>query len=322
MSSIRYYNQPSPFWDFVTNMEEQGSSHPFFTGTNNNCSQASEGDDQWAGAWGFRFGGPFASRSRPGAPLHHHVPVSGEREPGHEGDPVKEQDYDKGPSAPRGPPPPFSQHPCHFPGAHGGCGDARPRGWGAGGPSCCGFGPMSSFPPWGGFGPNVGFGTWGGFGPNAGFRPWGGFGPNAGFRPWGGFGPLGGFGFEDGATRYKHENFKPDVDVYDTPDTFVINVSLSGAKKEDVGVNWDSEKFEFSITGAIHRPGDEEFRKTLALDERKVGRFERKVRLGGRANPAQIDIDAVTARMEDGILTIDVPKLDSGYAEIKKVDIQ
>ena len=116
--------------------------------------------------------------------------------------------------------------------------------------------------------------------------------------------------------------FTPDVDVFDTSESYVVHVSLPGAKKEDVGVNWDSEKSELSIAGIVTRPGDEEFLKTLAMDERKVGAFERKVRLGSAMHPAQVEVDAISARMEDGVLRIDVPKLDSGYVEIKKVDIE
>lgn len=123
-------------------------------------------------------------------------------------------------------------------------------------------------------------------------------------------------------TKDKNEDFKPEADVFDTPEAFVIHVSLPGAKKEDVGVNWDAEKSEISIAGVVYRPGDEEFLKTLALDERKIGAFERKVRLGSRANPAQVDVDGISARLEDGVLTVEVPKLDSGYVEIKKVDIE
>jgi len=119
----------------------------------------------------------------------------------------------------------------------------------------------------------------------------------------------------------KEEDFNPEVDVFDTADAFVIHVSLPGAKKEDVGVSWDHEKSELSIAGVVYRPADEETMKTLALDERKVGAFDRKVRLGSRANPAQVDADAISAKLEDGILKIEVPKLDREYVEIKKVDI-
>lgn len=133
------------------------------------------------------------------------------------------------------------------------------------------------------------------------------------------------FGFggaEDAAAS--SEDFRPDVDVFDTAEAFVVHVSLAGAKKEDVGVSWNAEKSELVITGVVHRagPSEEEFVKTIAIDERKVGPFERKVRLGSRANPAQVDVDGIAARMEDGVLTVDVPKLDAGYVEIKKVDIE
>ena len=114
----------------------------------------------------------------------------------------------------------------------------------------------------------------------------------------------------------------PDADIFDTDSAYIIHVSLPGAKKEDVGVNWDAEKSELSVAGVIYRPGDEEFLKTLAMGERKVGAFERKIRLGTRASPASIDIDSISAKLEDGVLRVDVPKLDSGYVEIRKVDIE
>jgi HSP20 family protein len=140
----------------------------------------------------------------------------------------------------------------------------------------------------------------------------------------GGFAPLAEM-FQSqlfGDNNDKNEDFKPEVDVFDTPESFIVHVSLPGAKKEDVGVNWDAEKSELSIAGVVYRPADEETLKSLALDERKVGAFERKVRLGSRANPAQVDVNAINAKLEDGILRVDVPKLDSGYVEVKKVDIE
>ncbi|KAF2143355.1 uncharacterized protein K452DRAFT_247851 [Aplosporella prunicola CBS 121167] len=123
---------------------------------------------------------------------------------------------------------------------------------------------------------------------------------------------------EEGA----QDDFQPEADVFDTETSYVVHVSLPGAKKEDVGVSWDSEKSELNVAGVIYRPGDEDFLKTLALDERKVGAFQRKIRLGSRANPAQVDDDAISAKLEDGVLRVEVPKLDKDYVEIKKVDIE
>lgn len=118
------------------------------------------------------------------------------------------------------------------------------------------------------------------------------------------------------------KDFEPEVDIFETENSFVVHVSLSGAKKEDVGVNWDAEKSELAIAGVIYRIGDEEFVKTLAMGERNVGPFERKVRLGTRANPALVDADMITAKLEDGVLRVEVPKLDRDFVEVRKVDIQ
>lgn len=119
-----------------------------------------------------------------------------------------------------------------------------------------------------------------------------------------------------------NEDFTPEADVFDTPSSFFIHISLPGAKKEDVGVNWDAEKLELSVAGVIYRAGDEDFLKTLAMDERKVGPFERKIRLGTRANPARVDADSITAKLEDGVLRIEVRKEEEGFIEIKKVDVE
>ncbi|KAL8721447.1 MAG: hypothetical protein Q9225_001859 [Loekoesia sp. 1 TL-2023] len=125
-------------------------------------------------------------------------------------------------------------------------------------------------------------------------------------------------GSRDGASK----DFSPPADVFDTEENYIIHVSLPGAKKEDVGVNWDADKSELSVAGVIYRPGDEDFLKTLALDERQVGVFERKVRLGSRATPAAVDEDGMSAKMEDGVLIVTIPKRDAGYVEVKKVDIE
>jgi HSP20 family protein len=127
---------------------------------------------------------------------------------------------------------------------------------------------------------------------------------------------------EKSAEKTSEQDFAPEADIFDTSSSYVVHISLPGAKKEDVGVNWDAEKSELSIAGVIYRPGDEEFLKTLAMDERKVGPFERKIRLGTRANPASIDAEGISAKLEDGVLRVDVPKLEGEFVEVRKVDIE
>ena len=132
------------------------------------------------------------------------------------------------------------------------------------------------------------------------------------------------FGIDAGSSKRaedKDKDFKPVADVFDTTNAYVIHVSLAGAKKEDLGVHYDPENSEVNIAGVIHRAGDEEFLKTLALDEREIGVFERKIKLGTKAQPATVNADGISAKMEDGVLMIRVPKSEE-FVEIKKVDIQ
>lgn len=115
------------------------------------------------------------------------------------------------------------------------------------------------------------------------------------------------------------ETFTPPLDLFSTPSTYTLHLAIPGAKKEDVGVNWDPETSTLHIAGVIHRLGDEEFLKTLqGKGERTVGMFERKVELKGD----EVDGEGIGAKLEDGVLVVTVPKIEKGWTEIKKVDIE
>jgi HSP20 family protein len=108
-------------------------------------------------------------------------------------------------------------------------------------------------------------------------------------------------------------DFEPRADIFDTAITYLIHLSLPGAKKEDIGVDWDGENSTLRIGGVVHRPGvDEETLKLLAVDGRKkeTGVFEKKIHLGTKRDPAKIDVGAITAKMTDGVLVVKVPKLE------------
>lgn len=111
-------------------------------------------------------------------------------------------------------------------------------------------------------------------------------------------------------------DFEPRADLFDSPASYMIHLSLPGAKKEDLGVDWDGENSTLRIGGVVHRPGvDEETLKLLAVDGRKreVGVFEKKIHLGTKRDPAPIDIAGITAKMMDGVLVVKVPKVEIEY---------
>lgn len=119
-------------------------------------------------------------------------------------------------------------------------------------------------------------------------------------------------------------SFTPPVDIFDTERAFILHVALPGAKKEDIGVNWDADRSVLNIAGVVHRPGDEEFLSTLTSSERKVGLFERNVTLPPPGSDERDEVDGlgITAKMEDGVLVITVAKVEKEWTEIRKVDIE
>ena len=119
------------------------------------------------------------------------------------------------------------------------------------------------------------------------------------------------------------DTFAPPIDVFNTETAYVLHVAIPGAKKEDVGVNWDSEKSVLNIAGVVYRQGDEEFLKTLSSSERKVGMFERSIKLPpGEEEKEEVNSDAITAKLENGVLMVTVPKVEKEWTEVKRVDIE
>lgn len=119
-------------------------------------------------------------------------------------------------------------------------------------------------------------------------------------------------------------NFTPPLDIFENESGFVLHLALPGVKKEDINVNWNSDKSRLEITGIVHRPGDEEFQRGLVTSERRVGYFERFITLPPHGCESNDDVDGlgITAKVEDGILIIVVPKSEKEWTEVRKVDIE
>lgn len=118
--------------------------------------------------------------------------------------------------------------------------------------------------------------------------------------------------------------FQPPVDIFTTESSYVVHAALPGAKKDDIGVNWNPDTNTLSVAGVVHRPGDEAFLQGLVSAERRVGVFERNITLppAGVADKDSVDGLGITARMEDGVLVVVVPKLEREWTEVRKVDVQ
>lgn len=104
----------------------------------------------------------------------------------------------------------------------------------------------------------------------------------------------------------------PRYDFIETPGAYLLAFDLPGVTREQISVQTEGE--DVVVSGQRARPewGDE---ATVRRRERPFGGFRRAVRLA-----ADVRIDEIRARLEDGILTVTLPR--HGEAGAKKVDIE
>jgi len=98
--------------------------------------------------------------------------------------------------------------------------------------------------------------------------------------------------------------WRPALDVYETERAIVVRVELAGVSSDDVRVVVDGEYLQITGRRALGRPG--EGRRHLLI-EIAQGSFERVLR-----TRAEYDPEGVSARLENGLLTIELPKQEKG----------
>ncbi|KAL1308088.1 hypothetical protein AAHE18_17G081200 [Arachis hypogaea] len=103
---------------------------------------------------------------------------------------------------------------------------------------------------------------------------------------------------------------RANVDWKETPAAHVFKADVPGLKKEEVKVEIEDDRV-LRISGERNRESEER-NDTWHRVERSSGRFERSFRL-----PENAMVDQVKAAMEDGVLTVTVPKVQNR----KKADV-
>jgi HSP20 family protein len=106
--------------------------------------------------------------------------------------------------------------------------------------------------------------------------------------------------FGDLADRLRGDRFQPAMDVFETDSALVVRFELAGVRGGDLRVTVDADLVRVS---GVRKPPPSDGAQRLHQMEIGFGPFERSLRL-----PVDVDRDAVTANLEEGILTVTLPK--------------
>jgi HSP20 family protein len=104
--------------------------------------------------------------------------------------------------------------------------------------------------------------------------------------------------------------WRPELDVIENDDAYVVRASLPGFKAEEINIKVEDDVLTLMAEHAEER---EEGDDSYLLRERSYGSFRRSIRL-----PAGVSADEAIAEVADGILTLTLPKRE----EIKPKQIE
>jgi HSP20 family protein len=111
-------------------------------------------------------------------------------------------------------------------------------------------------------------------------------------------------------TTWAGETYQPTVDIWESDETLVLQADVPGVKKDDVEINLDKDVL--TISGRVSLGDYDGLRPVYS--EFGVGNFFRRFSLG-----ETIDQPAITADMNEGVLTVTLPKRER--AQPRKITV-
>ena len=102
----------------------------------------------------------------------------------------------------------------------------------------------------------------------------------------------------------------PLADLSETDDAYVVKAELPSVHKDQVNIQLQDRELVISGEVAEPEPEDGNGHRRHHHSSRRTGQFELRTYL-----PSDVNADAVTAQLSDGVLTVTVPKAELGKRE-------
>ena len=118
-------------------------------------------------------------------------------------------------------------------------------------------------------------------------------------------------GFNTNMDLYENVN-TPLTDFYEGKDNFKIVMNLPGIKKDDINIESDAESMEIKVNKEEIK---EDKNAKYHIRERRIGKFMRRINF-----PSFIDPSKAKISLEDGVLTVIVPKSEASKRVALKIE--
>lgn len=102
------------------------------------------------------------------------------------------------------------------------------------------------------------------------------------------------------------------IDVKETENEYLVEAELPGVKKEEISLSVEDDNLSILVN---RQENVEQDSKNYIHRERRVSSMSRRVRL------ANTRLDEIKAKLEDGVLTVTVPK-QTAAVNSRKIDIE
>ncbi len=114
----------------------------------------------------------------------------------------------------------------------------------------------------------------------------------------------------------KHAKNMMKTDVRETENSYELDIELAGFKKEDISIELKNGCLNISASKGLDKDETDKNGKFIR-QERYIGSFSRSFYVGTDVDPA-----AVTAKFENGILCISVPKASKQLPAQSAIEIK